>query len=837
MCEAPLACGPELRCEAGTIYYFSADGDDANPGTMELPKRTIDEVNQLVLVPGARVLFRRGDTFAGSIAAKGGTVQAPIIYGAWTDANRPSVNRPIISGSRSIGGTGWTRLSGPLPIYYRSGIVIDHAAPVLILNGEVLRTARYPNDDYADAENVRGGNEGTQSEYATAIQDMQLPFSAQQVVGARLTHYDPWAADSTNVAGYSADGYLQFSELLRTQFYAYRSYYLSNRLAFVDQPGEWAYHRDTGTLYVWKPDGTAVAEGDVVEVADVEFGVLGYWVNDFVIRDLEFRYQRDASVMLKVTDRVRVEGNRFYAAGHGVRAWGSLAMSVWLDNVDVVDNVFDNILIAGVSIERGINRFCTIARNQFREIGTISHGGYGRGIAIQLYGTDSRIENNRIERTGFLGISPSGHGLNVVRNVVDRPCLNHSDCGGIYSSWSAEDGPSVIERNVIRDSQGYRRRYLESHARGIYNDFNNDDTIANNVVVGSQIGVGLTNSRRVRVTGNIVYGSDAWAIRMNKKGAPDGTGLANTIENNVLFALVPPVPTSWDLPPALVHWDNWVNDVDDDSRFDYNRYWNPYVEFPMVRYRPIGLQGPGAPWFQERWFDFSNWRAIGQDEHSQQERVFLGSPYLVNGVVGTSRVRNGGFGSGLLGWTAGGNVQATVESAQGLANAVRLVYRGIYLFGHFRQDASNAVGPLVAGAIYRMSFRVLGTGPSVGKIFNARVIQGGRDLASRPFAASVTPQRHEIFFVAASSAAAEVRFDFYGVSNTDHVYWLDDVELVQVNAAWDDPQARFPLLVNDTGQPLSFNLDANASYVDLDGAPVTSPLQVAPFSAVILVKQ
>ena len=56
--------------DGGKIYYFAANGDDSNDGlTEKTPFKTLSKLSELPLNSGDVVLFRRGDTFRGSITA------------------------------------------------------------------------------------------------------------------------------------------------------------------------------------------------------------------------------------------------------------------------------------------------------------------------------------------------------------------------------------------------------------------------------------------------------------------------------------------------------------------------------------------------------------------------------------------------------------------------------------------------------------------------------------------------------------------------------------------------------------------------------------------------
>jgi hypothetical protein len=56
-----------IGASQGTDYYVSPRGDDAAPGTIRRPWKSIDRVNRATLQPGDRVLFEGGKTFAGTI--------------------------------------------------------------------------------------------------------------------------------------------------------------------------------------------------------------------------------------------------------------------------------------------------------------------------------------------------------------------------------------------------------------------------------------------------------------------------------------------------------------------------------------------------------------------------------------------------------------------------------------------------------------------------------------------------------------------------------------------------------------------------------------------------
>ncbi|MBN1274968.1 right-handed parallel beta-helix repeat-containing protein [Candidatus Woesearchaeota archaeon] len=86
-------------------FYVSNDGDDANDGTTpSTPWKTIAQVNEQAFLPGDAVLFRRGDTFIGSLTPpSSGNATHYITFGAYSAGERP-----IITPNDYVEGLTWT---------------------------------------------------------------------------------------------------------------------------------------------------------------------------------------------------------------------------------------------------------------------------------------------------------------------------------------------------------------------------------------------------------------------------------------------------------------------------------------------------------------------------------------------------------------------------------------------------------------------------------------------------------------------------------------------------------------------------------------------------------
>ena len=97
-----------LTTSATNYYLSSSSGNDSNSGTSaSSPWKTLNKLNSFHnLQPGDNVLFKRGDTFYGSITiSNSGTSGSPITFGAYG-----SGAKPVITGFTTV--SSWTNVGG-----------------------------------------------------------------------------------------------------------------------------------------------------------------------------------------------------------------------------------------------------------------------------------------------------------------------------------------------------------------------------------------------------------------------------------------------------------------------------------------------------------------------------------------------------------------------------------------------------------------------------------------------------------------------------------------------------------------------------------------------------
>ncbi|MGD9581976.1 MAG: hypothetical protein AB7V50_11430, partial [Vampirovibrionia bacterium] len=78
---------------SATTYYVANTGNDSNNGTSSLtPWQTLNKVNTTTFEPGDSILFKKGDSWNGSInTISSGSSGSPIVYGSYGSGDKPKI--------------------------------------------------------------------------------------------------------------------------------------------------------------------------------------------------------------------------------------------------------------------------------------------------------------------------------------------------------------------------------------------------------------------------------------------------------------------------------------------------------------------------------------------------------------------------------------------------------------------------------------------------------------------------------------------------------------------------------------------------------------------------
>jgi parallel beta-helix repeat protein len=443
----------------GITYYVKNGGSDGAAGTSDATAwGTITKVNTVwaagTFAPGDSILFKRGNTFYGTITiSESGTIGSPIILGAYGTGDKP-----IITGLSTL--SDWTLYSGN--IYQASVSGAEAETNMVLIDGISTAMGRYP-----DA--------GTWLTYTTAtsssITDPELPDSPNWT-GAEIAinKYD-WVIDRCLVTSHSTGGSLQFTNLGGTGgLDPNRKYFFQNDIRCLTTTNEWYHDGGTTTFYIYGDPSSKD-----IKVATLNKLIYNNGYDYIHINDLALIGSISHAVHLTSTAEynqiLNCEIN--YAGGSAIENYTGNHTDVHYNTIQHCNN---GIYLVGTNINvtnNNINNIAMIAGAPF-----IAHG-----TAIFINNTEVTIQYNNIEYTGWSAINTSSIATFTIQyNFINYPVQVLDDGGGIY--YTSSSGTRLVDHNIVLNS-GVGAPADVAIARGIYLDsYSSGSTVSNNIVAG-----------------------------------------------------------------------------------------------------------------------------------------------------------------------------------------------------------------------------------------------------------------------------------------------------------------------------------------------------------------
>jgi hypothetical protein len=257
----------ETAAGEGQTFFVAPDGDDANPGTLAQPLRTVARARDLVRAKNAAMtgditVYLRGGTYSLTSTliftdADSGTGGFFVKYLAYPG------ERPLITGGQPI--RGWKLADATNNIYSAS------AGPMvfrqLYVNGSKAVRARSPNLGQNGAANFN-----RLTGYDNTAENVQVASSSvaswNNLTKVEMHLMTAWADNTLRIASVTTSGgtaTIKFQAAEAGLFFVRpnprldqmgtgvkNAYYFENALEFLDQPGEWYLDESTGTVY-YKP--------------------------------------------------------------------------------------------------------------------------------------------------------------------------------------------------------------------------------------------------------------------------------------------------------------------------------------------------------------------------------------------------------------------------------------------------------------------------------------------------------------------------------------------------------------------------------------------------------
>lgn len=451
-----IACAVLMELAVGAAFYVSPTGNDAGPGSLAAPFRTLSKAQDVVrqlkkskgLPEGGVTVYLTQGTH---------TVSSPIVLGP-QDSGEPG--KPIVY--RSLPGQraelssglalkGWQRPAVDpafASVKAQGKLWVANVEPerrfyALFVDGQKMRRASSPSDDLWNKwPALRGGEPptgslGQQVQFRPgALDGLPINGDAEVVLLSRfrthnsispLRQLDPFASAanrlSRNPVGDGEAG---------------DPYRLENSLQYIDEPGEWCLDSLRGKVYLW-PKTEPLTDGRVVVPAATALVQLRgddakkTWVTNVRFLDIDFRMtDRDpedrwvstgpnpdltpsaATLLMEGVENVAIEGCRIEQSGNWGLAIDGHALSCRIVGNEISDCGAGGIRLAGFGPgKRADHGRHTIERNWIHHVGDAP---YWQSAGILLFGSaDNRITLNHIQdvpRNGIEIVGPTSRAFN-----------------------------------------------------------------------------------------------------------------------------------------------------------------------------------------------------------------------------------------------------------------------------------------------------------------------------------------------------------------------------------------------------------------------------------------
>lgn len=560
-----------------TTYYFSENGNDgysfneaSNPAT---PWRTINKLNAVFssLRPGDEVLFKRGDTFYGTINIdRSGTASNPIVLGAYGTGEKPIIaGYTLINDWRSVGNGNYVFQDDNLPKRVR----------MLTVDGRPYEMGRYPNFDEGEKGYLK--NDEATDAYLT---DDDLAGGHNWKGAEVVVRTHRWVLDRIKIKAHSGK-YLYFDDELTYTPRPRFGYFIQNDVRTHDRFGEWAFNEDDKKLTVYfgnsNPDRYTVK-------ANTQKNIVYLFNHDYLVfENLVFEGANETAVYVYSSDGTTFKNCEIKNTGQNgmyvVHASDLKVNNCLVENTNNTGIIlFDNIYNA------------QITENRISKSGVwqgMGQNGPNNGIGLRFRGENNLIEYNEIDSSGYCGIRFDGDNNTISRNFIRYFGFVKDDAGGIYSdnhTGNHYKGRKIIN-NIILDGIGAREGSNSMRVQqvsGVYLDNNTTgvDIIGNTIARCGKLGIYVHNAVDVKVQDNLVYDNTA-QVELNHDDVKMRKVRNVNMKDNIFFSKTP--------AQIVANFYSKFSDIDEFGTIDENYYYRPLGESDIIKVT-TGIYTPQA---------------------------------------------------------------------------------------------------------------------------------------------------------------------------------------------------------------------------------------------------
>lgn len=436
--------------------YVSAVGNDGNPGTQALPYRTVTKVNSIfsTLAPGDSVLFRRGDTFYGTITVnKSGTLSLPIVIGAYGTGNKPIITSLVTVPFVTSG----------VSNVYTSNVVSTLGSTVnIVLQGgtSLLPLGRYPNASAPD-----GGFLRFESRTTTSITDNELLNTPNWTGASLYIRNNEFTSNQRLISSHTGTILTVNTPWVGGNPIVTHGYFFNRSLQTLDSTGEWYYDPATKKIAIYSSTGTPTS----IEATTLSSLLTSTNFSFITIDNLFFKGANDTAIVIRSGSGFEIKNCAVDFSETGIYTSAHNSFNFHDDSVS------NSLGRAGVYINGTSNSFLRnnyIYKTQQIRGMAQDEGGYGNGMDVRGAIT---VEYNRIIKSGYCGIKYFSSNAKLRYNFIDSSMMIKNDGGAIYTvpfGTGTITGQEVIQNIILHSFGSTQGTGANPQGAGIYSDNN-----------------------------------------------------------------------------------------------------------------------------------------------------------------------------------------------------------------------------------------------------------------------------------------------------------------------------------------------------------------------------
>ena len=803
--------------EAMTYYISSTTGDDNRSMTeaqhQETPWKTLSKVTEISknLLQGDSVLFKAGEVFPGRLQINAsGAVGHPIVFSSYGSGSNPEITGFVVLDNWQSSGGGIWKTTIPTTLGYVNTVLI---------NGITHPCGRYPNASAANGGylNYDSFNDNT------SISDSKLVMQPNWIGGQVVIRKARYVIDRNTITSESGNvlSYTSQSDYLSLPGYGY---FIQNHASTLDINGEWYFQASNSTFGIYT--GAINPSSNTIKVGVIE-------------------------TLIQVTNRSNISFDHLLLTGSTVSAFElSWSQNISINNCEIYHSGRNAITATGVNsllLQNSViaytnNNACkiynctntSILQNQIRCTGLypgMGDGDSGSYEGILLSGTNSIIENNAIDSTGYIPITFSDSHILIKNNFISNYAMVKDDGGGIYT-YDNEDTTSVANNRIISNNiiingigAGSGTNLPNTlYVNGIYMDDKTGhvDVISNTVANCGYAGIYLHNAHDITLKKNTLYNNNTQLLLEHDGSPSNGFVYNNTITENILFA-----KESTQQCASFYASDNSISNY---GVFNNNIYSRPMDNDLTINVSQV-INGINL----NQNLSLNSWQAIYNKDLSSTKSVWKIPIDTVIKIIGTNKFINGTFDTNT--WymnfsSDSGNMSAIWNDGPLDAGCLKISFSSISGFNKNGGLLIN-IGAVTAGKTYRLKFSMLGKDnhQSINAFIRHHLEPYSK--ITQQVGCSILDGRQEkefLFTVTTSESDASL-----GIVIPEQIspLYFDNIQIEEVNATMINPDQYLTFVYNPQLNIKTFDINP---AIDLYANKYQNSITLQPFSSSILLK-